>query len=263
MALFHVNFDSKVLDLAMSADVIIPQRLGQAGISDYRYPTLYLLHGYSDDHTAWQRQTSIERYAIRLGLAVVMPNAHTSGYANMAHGNNYYTFISEEIPAVMRGMFPLSDKREDNFIAGLSMGGAGAMKIGLAHPEQYAAIGCLSAGLGNFHNQENPTPQQIKQRFMLYGDRDLTGTEEDAVHSAKVILQEGKPVPRIYHACGTEDTLALPGARKTRDFFQSFPGNPFGYVYEVNPGIHNWDFWDEHIQHFLRFTGLPQVPNMR
>ncbi|MFQ9872436.1 MAG: hypothetical protein ACLRVT_05345 [Oscillospiraceae bacterium] len=118
MALFHVNFDSKVLDLSMSADVIIPQRLGQAGISDYRYPTLYLLHGYSDDHTAWQRQTSIERYAIRLGLAVVMPNAHTR-LCQHTHGNNYYTLF-EEIPAVM-GMFPLSDKREDNFIAGLSM----------------------------------------------------------------------------------------------------------------------------------------------
>ena len=84
-----------------------------------KHPTLWLLHGASDNHTIWQRRTSIERYAAPLGLAVVMPNAHLSSYADMAHGGKYYTYISQELPEKMRAMFPLSDKREDNFIATL------------------------------------------------------------------------------------------------------------------------------------------------
>lgn len=93
-----------------------------------KHPTLYLLHGLSDDHTIWLRRTSIERYVASMGLAVVMPAVHRSFYTDMDKGYRYWTFISEELPALARSFFPLSDKREDNFAAGLSMGGYGAFK---------------------------------------------------------------------------------------------------------------------------------------
>jgi putative tributyrin esterase len=89
-----------------------------------KYPTLFLLHGFSDDHTIWQRRTSIERYAMPLGLAVVMPAVNRSFYTDMVSGYDYWSFISEEVPTVARSFFPLSDLREDNFVAGNSMGGA-------------------------------------------------------------------------------------------------------------------------------------------
>ncbi len=129
MALLHVNFFSEVLGMSMNMDVILPQRTsGQIGMKgnrkDGKYPVLYLLHGMSDDHTIWQRRTSIERYVSELGIAVVMPTVHLSFYTDMKYGINYWTFISIELPSICREFFPnMSDRREDTFAAGLSMGG--------------------------------------------------------------------------------------------------------------------------------------------
>ncbi len=108
---------------------------------------LYLLHGMSDDHTAWLRYTSIERYAARHGLAVVMPAVGRSFYANEAHGHPYWDFLSEELPAVVGRFLRVSDRREDTFVAGLSMGGYGAFKWALRQPERFAAAASLSGAL--------------------------------------------------------------------------------------------------------------------
>jgi len=268
MALMHVDYFSKVLNMAVNVDVIVPQsavsQIGMAAAArDGKHPVLWLLHGASDDETIWQRRTSIERYAARYGLAVVMPAVQLSSYANTVYSGRYHDYVAHELPEVMRTFFAFSEKREDNFISGLSMGGGGCMKIGLAHPENYAAIGCLSAGISPAYTPDTPVdPRRAKRNMMVTGGRDQRGTEEDAFCSALTILREGKPIPRIYHACGTEDFL-LSSARRTRDFFIQMPGNPFGYKYEEAPGVHNWEFWDEHIQHFLEFIGLPQVDDIK
>lgn len=268
MALLHVDFFSDVLGMCTQMDVILPERTrGQIGMEgkrgDGKYPTLYLLHGMSDDQTIWQRRTSIERYAAPLGLAVVMPAVSLSCYANMAHGRRYYDYVANELPEIMRGMFPLSDKREDNFIAGLSMGGAGCMKIGLANPDKYGAIGCFSAGAINRHKVLSP--ERADMMNMVYGTTnmdDLNGTVEDVFGSAKKIVEEGLPCPRIFHSIGASDGL-LESAHETRDFFIAIPGNPFDYHYEEHPGAHTWEYWDEHIQDFLKFLSLDKVKDIR
>ena len=269
MALVHIGFFSEALGMCASCDVILPQRSSRligmdtrASESD-KHKVLWLLHGASDNHTIWQRRTSIERYAAPLGLAVVMPNAHLSSYADMAHGGKYFTYIADELPKIMRGFFAFSDRREDNYIAGLSMGGAGCLKIGLARPENYAAIGCMSAGAGNMRNgpmRDNPV--FAKRMQMVYGDRELEGTEEDIFGNARKIVAEGRPAPRIYHACGTED-FALKGALETKAFFESLEGNPFDYTFDEGPGAHTWEFWDDHIQTFLDFLGIEEQKEIR
>ena len=258
MALIHVNFFSEALGMCVACDVILPQKSSKligmdSAATQERYPTLWLLHGMSDDQTIWQRRTSIERYVAPLGYAVVMPAVSLSCYTDMAHGNNYYTYVAKELPLKMRAMFPLSDRREDNFIAGLSMGGAGCMKIGLANPESYCAIGCLSAGA---INRGTMTPAREARYNMLYGTTnldDMKDTIEDVYGSAWRILKEGLPCPRIFHSIGESDGL-LPSAHETRDFFTRMSGNPFDYTYEEHPGAHTWEYWDEHIQDFLRFV---------
>ena len=267
MALIHVGFFSEVMGMCMSCDVILPQYsrslIGmQTAETAGPKKVLYLLHGASDDHTIWQRRTSIERYAAPLGLAVVMPAAHLSSYADMAHGQKFYTYISQELPKIMQNFFGFSDKREDNYIAGLSMGGAGCMKIGLANPDKFSAIGCFSAGASNLRKNPNPNPRFAKRQLMVYGDRKLEGTEEDVLGNAKKIVKEKGPFPRIYHACGEDDFLKE-NAHATRDFFMGFEGNPFDYVYEENPGAHTWEFWDEHIQHFLKYLKLEKTEGVR
>ncbi|MBE6599579.1 MAG: esterase family protein [Ruminococcaceae bacterium] len=254
MAQITVNWFSSTMLRCQNSTVILPE-----GIKDgSTIPTLWLLHGKGDGHTTWSRNTSIERYAKERGIAVVMPDAENSNYADMAHGYPFYRTIANELFDVMGGFFNLSDKREDNWIAGNSMGGGGALKIGLANPDRFSAIGCLSAGDTVFpfpggKPGENPDVDAILKR--VYDARETVGTEEDVLGNAQKIVTDGLPAPRIYHAIGKDDFL-LSAAHRTRDFFASLEGNPFDYTYVEDEGDHNWAYWDEHIVKFLDFVGV-------
>ena len=120
MALIHIGFFSEALGMCVNCDVVLPQTAsGQIGMAaqarDGRHPTLWLLHGASDDHTVWQRRTSIERYAAPLGLAVVMPAVQLSSYANMAHGGRFYDYVADELPKKTRDAFAKAwEKTKDN-----------------------------------------------------------------------------------------------------------------------------------------------------
>ena len=250
MALLHVNFYSRTLERETQMDVILPEAakklIGMEGVATRQCRTLYLLHGMSDDQTTWQRRTSIERYAAAYGLAVVMPTTELGWYTDMYRGEKYFTFITRELPAKMRAFLPLSERREDTFIAGFSMGGYGALKIGLARPTQYAAIGCISAGVSN------NTPDTVALRELRTGGRPLKDTEEDVPASIARAAALGKDAPHIYHTIGQEDFL-LSGARETRDLLHSYPGDPFHYIYEEKPGKHGWEFCDGALRDFLQW----------
>lgn len=131
MAHLRCEFFSESMGLSTSMTVILPQQTtGQIGmtgqVGDDPPPVLYLLHGLSDDDTIWLRRTSIERYVADRGLAVVMPAVHRSFYTDEVYGGKFWTFVSEELPALVSEFFRVSDRREDTFVAGLSMGGYGA-----------------------------------------------------------------------------------------------------------------------------------------
>src|SRR4051812_23558049 len=139
MALVRCDFFSDVLGLSTSMTVVLPQatssQIGMTGAATADdAPVLYLLHGLSDDDTIWQRRTSIERYAAPLGLAVVMPQVARSFYTDEAYGGRFWTYVSEELPALVSELFRVSTAREDTFVAGLSMGGYGALKLALRQP---------------------------------------------------------------------------------------------------------------------------------
>lgn len=256
MALIRMNFFSDVLGMCVPVTVILPQRTHDQTEAGFKHPVLWLLHGASDDHTIWTRYTSIERYAQKQGLCVIMPSAHMSRYQDMAHGGRFFSYIADELPQIMRSFFPLSEARTHNFICGLSMGGAGALRIGLQRPGQYAAIGCLSAAASNYDTKQLDDPRYVMSQRLVFGDRDPAEEMRDVLGMAQEIIDRGKPIPRIYHACGRDDYL-LENARMTRDFFQALNGNPFGYVYEEDEGSHEWGYWDAHIQRFLNFIGSP------
>ncbi len=268
MANIQMTCYSNSLRVTVEFNVILPQPVSHeiglnSGSKRKKYPVLWLLHGATDDHTTWQRRTSIERYAAPLGLAIVMPNGHLSSYVNMAHGEKFYDFISKELPELVYKIFPVSDKREDNFIAGNSMGGFGAMMIGINNPDRYAAIGCFSAAArhGNqseTHKASGLFSDSIQNQFdyILFGGEDTTNTLWDTYYMADK-NKNRKNLPRIFHTIGKGDFL-LEEARSTRDFFQNIPGNPYQYVYEEHEGVHGWDYWDAHITDFLDFLNLKQ-----
>jgi len=252
MALLHAHYWSEVLNLQTQMDVILPQRASPR--PDGLWPTLYLLHGYSDDHTIWQRRTSIERYVDPLNLAVVMPAGHNSFYTDLPGGRRYFEHISEEIPAVCERMFPLSKKREDRFVAGLSMGGYGAFKVALRCPGRFAAGASLSGALdviGFMKNDEHLSRRDLPF-FGVFGPiAEEKGGENDLLTVARRLIESGKPLPRLYAACGTEDFLY----ENNRGFMQALQ-EPLGIVYEEGPGDHTWGFWDEYIQRVLKWMGV-------
>ena len=139
MAFLHCEIASESLRMATAVDVILPDK---GDLSEVK--TLYLLHGLTDDCTGWTRYTAVERYARERGLAVVLPEVQRSFYTDMAYGLPYFTYVSEELPAVCRRMFGLGAAREQNYIFGLSMGGYGAMKCALTYPDRYAGAASFS-----------------------------------------------------------------------------------------------------------------------
>ena len=266
MPLAHLSFYSSTLGLSCQADVILPQRqqgVGQTGsAASGDLPVLWLLHGGSDDHTIWQRRTSIERYVVPLGLAVVMPAVQVSYYTNMVSGGRYFDYVADELPALMREFFHFSARREDNFVAGLSMGGYGAFKLALSRPEQYAAAASLSGVLdvnalylsrtqGEAAQQD---PQRANQMRLIFGDRPtLRGSEHDLFHLLQTAVEHKATLPAMYVNCGTEDFLYA----DNQAFRNHAKGLGVDFTYHEEPGEHEWGYWDRNIQRVLRWLPLP------
>ncbi len=253
MALFHCNFFSEILGVSTSMDVVLPQQtvsqIGMKGsVKKSKHPTLYLLHGLSDDHTTWQRRTSIERYVANMGLAVIMPSVGRSWYADMVNGPKYWTFISEELPAIARSFFPLSDRREDNFVAGLSMGGYGAFKLALRFPDRFAAGASLSGALDI---GERSKDRQEEFRY-IFGDAPLKGSMNDLFYAAKECKTKASISPRLYQWCGTSDFLYQDNLR-FRDYALELG---LDLTYEEGPGDHSWEHWDRQIQRVLQWLAI-------
>lgn len=258
MALLHCHFFSEALQLSTAIDVILPdpQRASSGALlaAPRRYPVLYLLHGLSDDHTIWQRRTSIERYVSGLDLAVVMPAVDRSFYADMAQGNRYWTYVSEELPALVGAWFPISGAREDTFVAGLSMGGYGAFKLAFAHPERFAAAASFSGALDMVWAVRNRDRAWRAEARRVFGPLwRMPGSRHDLFRLARdVAVSPWREQLRLYQWCGVEDFLYVANTR-FRDHAQSLG---LQLTYAEGPGGHTWDKWDEQIQRALNWLPL-------
>ncbi len=256
MAFFDCHFFSETLALSVSAHVILPQiPAGKRRL----HPTLFLLHGLSDDHTMWMRRTSIERYATERKLAVIMPAVGRSFYQDTAGGARYWTFLSEELPATMRRFFPLSEKRADNFAAGLSMGGYGALRLALSHPDRFAAVASFSGALDYVRRlREAPKPHsrisRAEWQFIAGQSPDAEGSPSDLFHLAKRAAARRGSKPAVWLSCGTEDEIIC----DTRAFHSHLKKLGWTHHHETGPGGHDWAYWDTQIQRAIAW--LPILP---
>lgn len=253
MALIRCDFYSTTLSLSTSMTVLLPQSesgIGMAGASSGPPPVLYLLHGLTDDDTIWTRRTSIERYAAPLGLAVVMPQVHHSFYADETHGHRFWTFLSEELPEVVQSFFRVSDRSHDTFVAGLSMGGYGALKWALRQPDRFAAAASLSGALDLAHGHASVDPWVTGILDRVFGPAGLIGTSEDTVHLARTC--EPAAIPPLYVSCGTEDEL-FP---ESLSFVDAARANGLDVTTDFGPGEHDWAYWDAAIQRVLDWLPL-------
>ena len=250
MSLIQMSFFSEALNRMTSANIILPTpRRASAPLRDV--PVLYLLHGMGDDHTAWLRKTDVERYALDAGLAVVMPDGGLSCYENMAHGERFRDHMENELPALMRACFPISDAREKSFIAGCSMGGHGALKMALRHPERYCAVGCFSGA----HLEYRPDARTNREMLARVYDDGLEAADARVIADARRVRDGACPL-LIYHSCGDDDLL-LESALQTRSFFGALSGGAIDYRFELLPGRHDWRQWDAALEKFIAALDLP------
>ncbi|WP_436861487.1 alpha/beta hydrolase [Staphylococcus caeli] len=249
MAMLTINYNSKTIGMHQQFLAILPEDPSYFDVSNDPKPlkTLLLLHGLSSDATSYMRYTSIERYANEHQLAVIMPSADHSAYTNMAYGHKYYDYVLEVFDYAHQ-ILPLSHKREDNFIAGHSMGGYGTIKYALLEGERFAKACPLSAAFN-------------AQRLMTYDWHDYSGaaitgdgaqvkgTELDPYYLVDEAVKQHKNIPELLIMCGTEDELYT----DNQEFVQYLKEQAIPHTFEDGPGEHDYAYWDQAIQRAIKW----------
>ena len=269
MALFQCNMFSESIFSSTTVNVILPTpnegaepggRNKQYPKDGEKYQVLYLLHGFSGDYSDWQRNSGIERYAQERRVAVVMPSGGNSFYQNLPSGANYSDFILEELPAFVQGVFPISAKREHTFIAGLSMGGYGALLSALRKPQQYAAMASLSGALWKLDEYFRavteadlvfPVTKPLCHAFGADFAR-YDHTTCDLATMLQNAVDGGVELPKLYQCCGTGDFLY----ESNLEFKALAETLDIDYTYEEGSGAHDFDFWDPYIRRVLDWLPL-------
>lgn len=267
MALIQVNFISECLMRTVTLNAVIPfDKIRMPGAQKKEtksFKTLYLLHGVFGNYTDWVSGTCIQRWAEDKDLAVIMPCGENHFYVDcQANGERFSEFIGRELPEKMRALFTLSEKREDTFIGGLSMGGYGAITNGLKYSETFGRIAGLSSGL-ILDRLESAEPELTERVFgpdfkkTIFGDP-IIGSDKDYHALAKRLADSEKPLPEIYLCCGTEDDLLEANrayARELKDL-----GYPVSY--EEGPGGHDWEFWNTYIKKVVDWLPLEKTESI-
>lgn len=254
MALISIDFKSEALKRNTCVNVILPiERFAGP------YPTLYLLHGLTDNYNGWLSYTRIRKWAEESGLAVVMPSGENSFYMDILVKDgclgDFGEYVGRELVEVTRKTFPLSKKREDTFLAGLSMGGFGTCRNALKYSDTFGKAAILSGALHFYEypaewvNTQGNTIGEVKN----FGDLEQTRQTDRNPRYLMEMLQKDpdKSFPAFYVACGLQDDLL----EANRSIAQALKEAGADVTYEEGPGYHDWDFWDEYIQHVLKWLG--------
>jgi len=282
MALNKITYFSEALQMRMGVSVIIPESNWGSSLSDrpvgYRYPTLWLLSGGGYDYTDWVRYSAIELFASKAGIAVVMPSAFYSGYMDTIHGDyKYWTQISEELPTFLRSILPLSETKEDNFVAGFSMGGYGAFKWAMQNPEMFTSCGVFSGPIGFIskekvvfgpghendiglrETEEEPTPFFFHTMVASFGSMSaVRNTINDNIYQLEKNLKNKTELPQFYIATGVEDAIAEQNYKNADVMHQM--GLEFDDIRDH--GRHDWDYCNLHVEKFIKWIPLKNVFGM-
>lgn len=262
MALLNIRLRSQVLHTRTEVNVVLP--IDTPGFTEQsrmpRYQVVYMLHGGAGDASMWLRESSVERYARDRNVAMVFPDAGGhSYYTDMKYGKEYWTYISEELPCLMQAMLPISNKREDTFAAGFSMGGYGAFKLALLHPERYYAAAALSGGFDLERIKvEGISSVPESSRKAIFGDPpEYDPNNADLYVMMKNCKEAGGDFPLLYSYCGTEDHLTYSCHKHMVEFCEK---NNIPLEARASSGEHNFAFWDPATKDMLDWLPLKHEP---
>ena len=245
MALITADFYSRELRMSTLLTVIVPDsvRIRQKPLS--KRQCLYMLHGLSDDSTSIMRLSRVELFAQETGIVIVFPSVGRSMYCDNVNGQNYFTFVADELPEYLELILGLSRKREDNFIAGISMGGMGAARIALTYPERFSAVGLFSGFLDLKPSDQGVTEEQERDFPFLLAERDRIDTT--SLNPINLLDSEKHKDLEIIVRCGFQDEyypLNVAFYKKANALGLNVSG-----IFEE--GAHEWRLWDRYLEDFI------------
>lgn len=265
MALIEVNFMSQSLLRPVTLMAIVPADkvvLGKEATTPKQYKTLYLLHGGFGHHLDYISGTRIQRWADEHDLAVIMPNGENQFYVDKpSRGECFGSFVAKELVEFTRKLFPLSHRKEDTFIAGLSMGGYGALINGLKYHETFSHIGAFSPAILNEAIIKGSTSELVGDLWQpdfyenaFGGIESIQGSDKDYYYLVEELLKEQTKIPKIYMAIGEDDFLVTP----VRAYHEFLEQKDVDVTYIEDKGGHDWDFWDKYLKLFLEWLPLEE-----
>ena len=277
MAVFEISFFSSSLHRNTDVTAVVPAGgpvfpvPGQDAAPKGPLRLLILLHGYSGHHSDWLRGSSLDQLATMHHMAIFCPSCENSFYIDDVKRDAFYEqFICREIPKFAREVFHISDKVEDTFIGGLSMGGYGAIRNGLKNPDVFGGIMAFSSAVitdGLSHMPDDPQPAPAGQggqgarggggmgMSMSYfihtfgKPSQIEGSDVDPKALARKLMESDGPKPKFYMACGSEDFLIEPN----RDLHRHLESIGYAHHYVEGHGIHSWEYWNKHITDSLNW----------
>lgn len=246
MAFFNGTIRSDVLGMRTGVTLVLPFDVSSMSRQDF--PVLYLLHGLSDDHTCWWRYTSVERYANERNMILVIPEVQRSFYTDMKYGLPYFTYVSDELPKKVERLIGITHRRNKTAVAGLSMGGYGALKCGFSRPDFFG----YCAGFSSVTDS-----RRISCDFSLVPENQINGVFGSSVTPENDLLCLAENLaglsrekrPQIYLTCGLDDFLY----EDNRLLRSKLDNLKIDYTYEEWPGTHEWGFWDKSVEKAMNF----------
>ena len=241
MASITLSFHSEALERTVPLRALVPLE----DAPRVPMPAMYLLHGLYGSEQDWFQYTRVMLWARAKGLAVFCPAGENGFYVNQADtGEAYMRYVGEELPAFTRRLFPLSSRREDTFIAGLSMGGYGALNAGLTYPETFGKVAALSAALRPWKRMDKPQGGCVQRPAYA---RALFGQDTEPWDTLTLARQCGARAPELWLSCGAQDDLLEENIALVDGLRQA----DIPAYFDQPPGAHNWDFWDREIQRVI------------
>lgn len=259
----RISLESKLLGKAIDYSILYPVNYQRAGNQEKKFPVVYFLHGLTGHHTNWIERTRIALYATHYDLFIVMVEGENGWYTDSATvpTDKFESYILQELMPDVEKRFRVSTERDGRAIAGLSMGGYGALKFAFKFPSHFTLAASMSGALGaaSWTDSELEGREFISQSLLkTFGPAGSTArAENDLLKLTREVSAAGiKSLPVIYFDCGTEDRLFT----VNRSYADLLLARKIPHEFRQLPGSHNWEYWDQQIQAILNLAARTLSP---